>query len=68
MDNYVIHFNESERDAVINIITRTNDIVINHIEPTSVNITIQLERSDEAYEELLLQIERELNAPPINRV
>lgn len=63
MDNYVVQFKESERDAVINIITRSNDIVLNHIEPDSINITIQRFDSDAVYEELLRQIERELNRP-----
>lgn len=61
MTNYVIRFNEHEREAVLNILSRSNDVVINTVEPTSVHITIQLEDSVPAYDGLLLQIERELH-------
>lgn len=61
MTNYVVRFNEHEREAVLNILSRSNDVVINTVEPTSVHITIQLEESQAVYEALLLQIERELH-------
>jgi hypothetical protein len=61
MENYVVRFNEHERDAVLNILSRSNDIIINNVEPTSVGITIQLEESAAAYTALLEQIERELH-------
>lgn len=64
MNNYVIHFQEQEREAILNILSRSNDIIINHVETTSVGITIQLEDSDQAYEALLdrIRIERERQA------
>jgi hypothetical protein len=62
MKNYKVHFAEEERDGVINVISRSNDIVLNQVEPTSVFITIQLEDepADILYEELLAQLDREL--------
>ena len=61
MENYVVRFSEHEREAVLNILSRSNDIVINNVEPTSVGITIKLEESGAAYGVLLEQIERELH-------
>ena len=66
MENYVIRFNEHEREAVLGILSRSNDIVINNVEPTSVGITIQLEESAAAYEALLDQIGRELHPANVN--
>ena len=64
MNNYVIHFQDHEREAVLEILSRSNDIIINHVETTSAGITIQLEDSDLAYEALLdrIRIERERRA------
>ena len=64
MQNYVVRFNEGEREAVLSILSRSNDIIINHVETDSAGITIQLEESDTAYEALLAQIERELHQRP----
>ena len=63
MENYRIHFDESEREAVITILSRTNDVVINNVEPTSVGITIQTDGARDTYYSLLNQIERELKGP-----
>jgi hypothetical protein len=65
MENYVIRFNETEREEVLDILSRSNDIIINHVEPDSVGITIQLDESDQAYRALLDQIDRELHAKQI---
>ena len=64
MQTYVVRFNQSEREAVLNILSRSNDIIINHVETDSVGITIQLDESDTAYEALLAQIEHELHQKP----
>jgi hypothetical protein len=61
MENYVIRFNESEREAVLEILSRSNDIIINKVEEASVGITIQFDDSEEAYRTLIEQIERELH-------
>lgn len=65
MENYRIQVeDESERNAVLDILNRSNDIVINNIEPTGIGITIQLDDAETAYQELLTQIENELHTPP----
>lgn len=64
MQNYVVRFNEGEREAVLKILSRSNDIILNHVETDSVGITIQLDESDAAYEALLAQIEQELHQKP----
>ena len=66
MENYVVHFEESERDTVLNVLARYNDVIINKVEPTSALITIQLDDSKPAYELLLEEIDRELNASDLN--
>lgn len=63
MENFRVHFDERERDAVITILSRTNDVVINTVEPTSIGITIQRDNANDAYYSLLDQIERELRGP-----
>jgi hypothetical protein len=68
MENFVIRFNEHERDAVLGIISRSNDIVINNVEPTNVGITIQLDDPEPVYQSLLEQIDRELHTSSINTV
>lgn len=67
MKNYKIHFNENEREAVLDIIARSNDTVLNQVEPTSAYVTIQLEddEADVLYSELLTQIDREVRAPKV---
>lgn len=67
MKNYKIHFSEEEREAVLDIIARSNDIVLNQVEPTSAYVTIQLEddEADVLYSELLAQIDREVRAPKV---
>lgn len=67
MKNYKIHFTEEQRDAVLNIIARSNDIVLNQVEPLSAFITIQLEdeEADALYTELLAQIAREVGTPKV---
>jgi hypothetical protein len=63
MKNYRIHFSEEEREAVLEIITRSNDVVLNQVEPLSAFITIQQEddEADLMYAELLARIDRELH-------
>jgi hypothetical protein len=67
MKNYRIHFTEAEREAVLNIISQSNDIVLNNVEPESVFVTIQLDddEADILYAELQEQIEREVRSPKV---
>jgi hypothetical protein len=60
MENYEIHFNESERDAVLKIISSSNDVLVNNIKLTSVGITIQQDDAEPIYQALLERIDREL--------
>jgi hypothetical protein len=63
METFRVHFDERERDTVLTILSRSNDIVINTVEPTSVAITIQKDNANDAYNTLLDQIDRELRGP-----
>jgi hypothetical protein len=67
MKNFRVHFPESEREPVLRILSRSNDIILNQVEPESAFITIQLEddEADALYNELLAQIDRELHAPEV---
>jgi hypothetical protein len=67
MKNYRINFTESERNAVLNIVSESNDIVLNQVEPQSAFITIQLEdeEADALYAELIERITRELRSPEV---
>ena len=60
MENYVIRFTDAQREAVMNVISRSNDVIINRLEENSVGITVQLDEADAAYGVLLEDIEREL--------
>jgi len=61
MENYVIRFTDEQREAVMSVISRSNDVIINRLEENSVGITVQLDEADEAYGLLLDDIQRELN-------
>ncbi len=61
MENYVIRFTDDQREAVLNVISRSNDVIINRLEENNVGITIQLDEADKAYVALVEQIERELS-------
>ncbi|HLT74047.1 MAG TPA: hypothetical protein VKZ68_03150 [Ohtaekwangia sp.] len=61
MENYEIRFTDEQREAVMSVISRSNDVIINRLEENSVGITVQLDEADEAYGLLLDDIQRELN-------
>jgi hypothetical protein len=63
MENFKVHFDETELETVISILSRSNDVVINTVEPDSIGITIQKDDAKDAYYSLLDQIERELRGP-----
>lgn len=60
MKNYIVHFQESEREAVLNILAGSNDIIVNKVEPDNAFITIQPEDSDSIYNSLLDKLDYEL--------
>ncbi len=70
MENYVIRFTDAQREAVMKVISKSNDVIINRLEENSVGITVQLDEADEAYGVLLDEIKRELNKMqiPLQRV
>jgi hypothetical protein len=67
MKNYRINFLEEERQPVLDIVTRSNDVILNQIEPEGVFFTIQLEddQADAAYDAMLGRIEREIRTPKL---
>jgi hypothetical protein len=58
MDNYRIYFDESERNEVVGILRKYNDIVIDNIDDNSVGITIERDDSGPFYKELMEEIDR----------
>jgi hypothetical protein len=66
MDNYVIHFEKDEREEVLTLLSRFNDIIINNVEPTAVGITIQQDDNEPIYHAILEKIEREIRLPHRN--
>jgi hypothetical protein len=65
MKNFKINFPESDRNTVLSIISRSNDVVLNQVEPESAFVTIQLEDDDAdlLYESILSQIDMEIRSP-----
>ena len=70
MKNYRIHFSELERETVLNIISRSNDIILNQVEPEAASITIQLDddAADVFYEGLIARIDGELRMRSAERL
>lgn len=60
MKNYMVHFQESERETVLNVLAGSNDIIVNKVEPDNAFITIQPEDSDTIYNLLLDKLDYEL--------
>jgi hypothetical protein len=60
MENYRIYFDESERNDVVRILRKYNDIVIDNIDDHSVGITIERDDSGGFYRELMEEIDREI--------
>jgi hypothetical protein len=70
MKNYRINFLEDERQNVLDIVTRSNDVVLNQVEPEGIFFTIQLDddQADTLYESLLDRIEAEVRAPRLTTI
>lgn len=60
MENYIIQCEETEREHVLELLNRSNDIIVNNVEPTRIGITIQLDDAEAAYQNLLNNIEAAL--------
>jgi len=58
MENYRIYFDESERNEIVKILRKYNDIIIDNIDDNSVGITIEREDSAEFYRDLMDEIDR----------
>jgi len=58
MDNYRIYFDESERNEVVAILRKYNDVIIDNIDDNSVGITIERDDSAEFYRGLMDEIDR----------
>jgi hypothetical protein len=61
MENFVVRFNPSEREAVLDILSTSNDVIINNVTEGSALITIQQDNASLAYETLLQHIDRRLH-------
>lgn len=60
MGNYRIYYEEGEKNRVISVLRRHNDIIIDNIAETSVGITIEREDAESFYRDLLEEIDREV--------
>lgn len=60
MENYRIYFDDSEREQILNILGRYNDVVIDNVDDHSVGITIELDDSSEFYRKLMEEIDRSI--------
>ena len=58
MENYRIYFEESERNEVVGILRKYNDVIIDNIDDTSVGITIERDDSGALYANILDEIDR----------
>jgi hypothetical protein len=58
MENYRIYFDESERDQIVGILRKYNDIIIDNIDNNSVGITIERDDSGYFYKQLMEEIDR----------
>jgi hypothetical protein len=65
MKNYRINFLEDERQNVLDIVTRSNDVVLNQVEPEGIFFTIQL---DDDQADTLDRIEAEVRAPRLTTI
>jgi hypothetical protein len=58
MENYRIYFENSEKDHVVRILRKYNDVVIDNIEENSVGITIERDDNGAFYSSLMEEIDR----------
>lgn len=60
MENYRIYFDTAERDDVVRILRKYNDIIIDNIDDQSVGITIELDDSTNLYRTVMDEIDRDV--------
>jgi hypothetical protein len=60
MKNYRIYFDGSEREDVLKILRKYNDVIIDNVDDHSVGLTIELENSEILYRDLMAEIDREV--------
>jgi len=62
MENYRIYFDTAERNEVVRILRKYNDIIIDNIDEQSVGITIEREDSTSFYRAVMDEIDRDVYA------
>jgi hypothetical protein len=60
MENYRIYFDQSERDDVIRLLRKYNDVLIDNVDEHSVGITIERDDDGRFYRELMAEIDRQV--------
>jgi len=60
MENYRIYFDESERNEVVSILRKYNDVIIDNINDNSVGITIERDDAGTFYTNLMEEIDRKV--------
>jgi hypothetical protein len=58
MENYRIYFDDSERNEVVRILRKYNDVIIDHIDDHSVAVTIERDDSASFYRNLMNEIDQ----------
>ncbi len=60
MENYRIFFDTAERNEVVRILRKYNDIIIDNIDDHSVGITIERDDGGNLYQRVLDEIDRDV--------
>jgi len=60
MENYRIYFDTTERNEVVRILRKYNDIIIDNIDDQSVGITIERDDNSNLYRRVLEEIDRDV--------
>jgi hypothetical protein len=60
MENYRIYFDDRERNEVIRILRKHNDVVIDNIDDHSVGVTIERDDSGAFYRQIMDEIDKEV--------
>ena len=60
MENYRIYFDAMERNEVLRILRKYNDVLIDNVDENSVGITIERDDNGMLYRDLLGEIDREV--------
>lgn len=60
MENYRIYFDEAERPAVLRILRKYNDVLIDNMDNHSVGITVERDDGGNFYRSLMDEIDREV--------